>query len=88
MSVHKSLETERDYLAHGCFGVCPDDPSLLFCIAVKHHVHFQTATLSKESKGEFAAERHARLKKNLYVYRSTDLQRLYEDMEQFWWAIF
>ena len=88
MNVHKSLETERDYLAHGCFGVCPDDPSLLFCIAVKHHVHFQTETLSKVSKGEFAAERHARLKKNLYVYRPTDLQRLYEDMEQFWRAIF
>jgi hypothetical protein len=25
---------------------------------------------------------------NLYVYRSADLQSLYEDMEQFWWAIF
>jgi hypothetical protein len=88
MIVYESLETERNALAHGCFGVCPDDPSLLFWIEAKHYVHFQTETLSKESKGEFAADRHARLKKNLYVYRSTDLQSLYEDMEQFWWAIF
>jgi hypothetical protein len=88
MKVYTSLETERNALAHGCFGICPDDPSLLFWIDVKDHVHFQTETLSKESKGEFAADRHAILKEKLYVYRPTDLQSLHDDMEQFWWAIF
>jgi hypothetical protein len=88
IEAYTSLQKERNALAHGCFGICPDDPSLLFWIDVKHHVHFQTETLSKESKGEFAADRHAILKKNLYVYRLNDLQSLYDKMEQFWWAIF
>jgi hypothetical protein len=88
MKVYTLLETERNALAHGCFGICPDDPSLLFWIDVKHHVHFQAETLSKESKGEFAADRYAILKENLYVYRLNDLQSLYDKMEQFWWAIF
>jgi hypothetical protein len=77
MIVYKSLETQRNDLAHGCFGVL----TIRHCIDV--HVHFQSEVLSKESKGEFAADRHARLKENLYVYRPTDLQSLYEDMEQF-----
>ena len=88
IKVYKSLEAQRNDLAHGCFGVCPDDSSLLFWIDVKHHVHFQTETLLKESNGEFTEDRHRRLKENLFVYRHTDLQTLYEDMEQFWWSIF
>jgi hypothetical protein len=87
-SVYCSLDSQRNDLAHGCFGICPDDPSLLLWIDVKHHVHFQTETLSKEARGHFSEDRHARLKENLYVYRKQDLENLYAEMEEFWWAVF
>jgi hypothetical protein len=88
MIIYRSLEAQRNDLAHGCFGASPEDPSLLFWIDVKHHVHFQAETLSKETRGEFDADRHARLKAHLYVYRTDDLDALYEQMEQFWYAVF
>jgi hypothetical protein len=47
MVVYKSLESERNDLGHGCFGICQQDPDLLLWIALKYHVHFQVDTLSK-----------------------------------------
>ena len=87
-SIYKYLEIQRNDLAHGCFGICPEDSSILFWIEVKHHVHFQMEVLSRESKGHFALDRHARLKDHMFVYRDKDLQVLYDEMEQFWWTIF
>jgi hypothetical protein len=86
--VYGSLEKERNTLAHGCFGIYEQDPDLLFCIDVKDHVHFIVETLSREARGEFSADRHARLKENMYVYRRSDLEAIYNDMESFWWAAF
>jgi hypothetical protein len=86
--VYGSLEKERNILAHGCFGICESDPDLLFCIDVKDHVHFIVEALSREARGEISADRHARLKENMYVYRKADLEALYMKMESFWWAAF
>jgi hypothetical protein len=83
-----SLEGERNDLAHGCYGIAPDNPSILFWIAVQEHVHFQTDALSKEAKWQMDADRHARLKDKLYVYRQPDFDALYRDMEEFWRAVF
>jgi hypothetical protein len=88
MMIYKGLETDRNCLAHGCFGICPEEPTVLFWIAVKDHVHFQVESLSKESRGEFSEDRHAKLKEKLYVYRLSDLDALYNKMEEFWWTIF
>ncbi len=88
MRVYGWLESERNNLAHCCYGVCPDDATLLFTIDVKHHVHFIVETLSREARGQFSADRHARLKEHMYVYRKSDLERLFLDMEKFWWTIF
>ncbi|MGH8645899.1 MAG: hypothetical protein ACREX4_16140 [Gammaproteobacteria bacterium] len=88
MVVYGSLESDRNSLAHGCFGVCPEDSTILFWIDVKDHVHFQTEVLSKESRGEIPDDRHARLKEKLYVYSLSDLDDLHNKMEEFWWAVF
>jgi hypothetical protein len=88
MRVYGSLEAERNMLAHGCFGRCDEDPSLLYCIEIKHNVHFIVETLSREARGDFSKDRHARLKEHLYVYRKADLVKIYVDMESFWWAVF
>lgn len=85
VSEYKSLESERNSLAHGCFGVC-SDPSILLWIDVKDHVHVQTEVFSAPARGKNLADPHERLKNKLYVYRLTDLQALYGQMEQFWEA--
>ena len=55
---------------------------------MKDHIWFQTEALSKESRGGIAADRHTRLKQKMYVYRLSDLESLYKQMEEFWWATF
>jgi hypothetical protein len=86
--VYGSLEAERNDLSHGCFGICPQDTTILFWIPIKDHVWFQTEGLSKESRGEIAEDRHVRLKGKTYVYRLSDLENIYKQMEEFWWAGF
>jgi len=88
LKLYGSLEAERNALAHGCFGICPTDQSLLFWIDTKEHVHFQTEVLAFEARGEWPQDPHKRLKENMYVYRKGDLDSLYGKMEKFWWAIF
>ena len=88
LKAYASLESQRNALAHGCFGICPDDSSLLLWIDIKNHVHFQVEVLSNESHGVVEDDRHRRLKENMFVYRSKDLDELYNEMEQFWWAGF
>lgn len=86
LSVYSSLEAQRNSLAHGCFGTSPDDPTVLFWIDVKDNVHFIAEVISKESRGEIAEDRHSRLKQNMFVYRLSDLDSLYSEMEEFWWV--
>lgn len=88
MGSYRPLEDERNYLAHGCFGICPDNPTILFWVAADDYVRFQREVLPREARGEIADDRHAELKKKMYGYRVLDLEALYNHMEKFWWAIF
>lgn len=84
MIVYASLEKERNCLAHGCFGVAANDPSILLWIDIKDHVHFQTDILARLNRGDSVPDPHKRLKEHMYVYRSSDLGSIQEDMEQCW----
>lgn len=84
---YKSLESERNSLAHGCFGVASNDPDALLWISIKDHVHFQTDILSKMATGASIDDPHQRLRENMYVYKTTDLQSLYSEMQNFWRVI-
>ena len=88
MRVYSAVEAERNALAHGCFGISDDDPTVLYWVDIKDHVQFQVEVLSDESRGKISGDRHARLKQNMFVYRLPDLHALYEQMKEFWWAIF
>jgi hypothetical protein len=83
-----SLEAQRNSLAHGCFGVCPDDEDLLFVINVRDHVLWQADILPKHLKGIVPVDSHEGLKQKMDVYRTSDLQTLYGQMEQLWWDMF
>jgi hypothetical protein len=88
MVVYRSLEAQRNDFAHGCFGIATGNPELLLWIDVKHHVHFQTDVLLKHKKGVPMPDSHAGLKENMFVYRQADLDGLYDQMAEFWWAAF
>lgn len=84
LSAYGSLEKERSALAHGCFGVASNDPSVLLWIEVKDHVHFQSDVLTRLARGESMPDPHRRLKEKMFVYRLSDLQALQNEMEECW----
>lgn len=88
LATYGSLEKQRARLAHGCFGICPDDEDLLFVIPVAKHVLWQADILPKHLKGVIPADSHEGLKESLWVYRMADFDRLHSEMEQMWWDFF
>lgn len=86
MRLYKSLEAQRNSLAHGCYGTAANDPDVLLWIEVKHHVHFQSEVLTNYKKGSHMQDPHERLKENMFVYRIEDLNTLENEMDQFWEA--
>ena len=86
MTLYKSLESQRNSLAHGCFGIAANDPDVLLCIDIKHHVHFQTEVLVNYMQGVQMPDPHEKLKKDMFVYRLKDLMILENEMDQFWEA--
>jgi hypothetical protein len=85
---YKGLESERNELAHGCFGICPDDEALLFVINVRHHVLWQADIIPKHLQGIMPPDSHEGLKKEMKVYTLTELETLHSRMEQLWWDLF
>ena len=85
---YRSLEAQRNDLAHGCFGICPDDEDLLFLINVEHHVRWQADILPKHLKGIVPTDSHQGLKEKMYVYKMKDLEGLHAQMTQLWWDMF
>jgi hypothetical protein len=83
-----SLERERNYLGHSCFGICPDDDELLFAISLEHHVLWQAEIIPKHLRGEIPPDSHEGLKNKLFVYRKSDLTKLHSQMQQLWWDLF
>jgi hypothetical protein len=68
MVEYRSLESQRNDLSHGCFGICPDDDDLLFMIKVEHHIIWQADVLPKLVAGTTGPDSHQGLKEKLMVY--------------------
>jgi len=83
MIIYKSLEAQRNDLAHGCFGETNAIPDGFLWIDSKNYVHFRAEILGQEKTKMFPPDRHGRLKKHLFVYKFTDLETLYEEMDAF-----
>lgn len=88
MILYKSYETQRNDLAHGCFGIADKDHDIVFWVDQKDLVHFQSDSIFLESKGIIRQDRHRLLRENIFVYRLEDIENIYEDMEQMWFATF
>jgi hypothetical protein len=88
MIVYKSLELQRNDLAHGCFGELSNVDDSILWIKMEHHVHFITDAISTESRGRFRPDRHEFLKKNMFVYKLRDIEQLYYETKKYWNAAF
>jgi hypothetical protein len=88
LTEYGSMEKQRNELAHGCFGICPDDEELLFVINVEHHVLWQADIIPRLASLQPIPDPHQGLKDKMYVYRLDDLNRLHSQMEQLWYDIF
>jgi hypothetical protein len=85
---YRGLESLRNDLAHGCFGICPDDEDLLFVIKVEHHVRWQADILPKHLQGIIPDDSHQGLKENMFVYNMKDFEALNRRMTELWWDMF
>jgi len=81
LDVHKSIEAERNAIAHGHYGICDLHPDILVWMNtetyIDYHMMFLTgawikATREKEGN-EFA--------RRLFYYRNSDLERLLKDID-------
>jgi hypothetical protein len=88
MITYKSLESQRNDLAHGLFGVMPDVEDALLWIEVRHHIHFMTDVFAKEAMGVVDYDRHAILCQNLFVYKLSDIRSLHKEILDFYLAPF
>lgn len=88
MILYKSLESQRNDLAHGCFGTIENIDDALLWIKIEHHVHFMADAITTEGRGMFRADRHELLKRNMFVYKLKDIEQLYSDMKECWNAAF
>jgi hypothetical protein len=86
LTLYKRFESERNDLAHGCFGILDERDDILLWTAVKHMVHFLSDNALRERSVQHRQDRHELLKDNLFVYRLADLERLYEQMKNLWSA--
>lgn len=87
IQLYQSLEKQRNALAHGCYGVASNDPDALLWIDIRDHVYFQTEVLSRLARGDDVPDPHEHLKKKMFVYRTSDLETLHSEMDQFWEAV-
>jgi hypothetical protein len=85
MVEYGSLESQRNDLGHGCFGICPDDEDLLFMIKVENHVVWMADVLPKLDSGAVVPDPHQGLREKLWVYRLADFERLHSHMTRLWW---
>jgi len=93
-NIGKGVETERNHLAHGIFGISSAIPESVVWVDPQHRIQniIQTTLASEKniSSGggsrEFTAiiqKTMNELKENIFVYRRTDLQGIYEIISQY-----
>ena len=70
LTVHKSVEAERNSLAHGCWGTCNKIPDSVLWVDVADNANFVADYFSKEpgKSRTFSGREHADFAKKLFYY--------------------
>jgi hypothetical protein len=78
MKIHKSSSGERNDLAHGIFGIVSDaHDELIWCPSTKFAA-WMTRANQKAWNLEFDPDPHAPLRNELFIYKTSDLEILFE----------
>ena len=87
-AVYSALEKQRNAIAHGLFGVADDLPDALLWTDIQDHSNFLINLYNKEYQNIPVSDPHEKLRKDLYVYRRSDLVELLDDLTQLQKAVF
>jgi hypothetical protein len=83
LNVFGSIESERDALAHGIFGVSAEIPDGVLWSTTSDQASFLVKEVrSRMAKDGWTATPDANLRKSLFVYRKSDLELLYENIDR------
>ena len=81
LDVHKSIEAERNAIAHGHFGIFDLEPDILVWMNtetyIDYYMLFITGAWFKATREKEGAE----FARKLYYYRKSDLERLLKDID-------
>ena len=80
LNVHKSIEAERNALAHGHFGIYTNLSDMVVWMETKVYVDIRARMeLGNEA---FTQDEAETLYSNMYVYKKADLERIFEDIKE------
>ena len=76
LTVHKSVEAERNSLAHSCWGTCNTIPDAVLWVDLADNANFIADYFSKEpgKSRTFSGREHADFAKKLFYYTLDDLE--------------
>jgi hypothetical protein len=83
LTVHKSVEAERNALAHGHLGACEQLRDALVWVDAPGFILFRVELHLKTPYAE-AFEMNAKLASMAFVYRKPDLDAIYTDIADLW----
>jgi hypothetical protein len=86
--VHKSLEGERNDLAHGLFGSSDSIPDAVLWTPLDEHARWLTSVYQSEYSGQYQSDPHEGLRKSLFYYREKDLRGLLDRLTELQRAAF
>jgi len=78
LNVARSAETERNHLAHGCFGVSAELPDSILWVETKHFGPWNVATVRKDTKT--TPDEFRELAKHIFVYDHSDLKNVLDQV--------
>lgn len=86
--VHKGIETQRNDLAHGCYGSIRAIPDALLWVETKHMTNWTISVWNKDANNTRTGFEHDELARHMFVYKKTDLEAIFEEMQAIWKIIF
>ena len=81
LSLHKSIEAERNALAHGHFGTSTKLPDAVVWMNTADYIATRTS-ITLTNNPQWDDERHLKLLSRLSVYNATDISAIHSDMRE------
>jgi hypothetical protein len=84
LNVHKSVEAERNALAHGHLGIYTVLPDMLLWMTTADYITFKSILVLKGDR-IYDEEKREKLNSRLWFYRANDFQQIADDINMLGW---